>query len=575
MNTKKNNLKTMSGLEYYRLFIKKMVILLVIFSLVPIFLISFVFRYYFLTSYSDKLQGHMSELVQKHKQNIDNFLQERLNNIKLLAESFTIEQLSNEEFLQKHLSLLQKEYDSTFVDIGVVNNDGIQIAYAGNYKLVSANYKDSEWFNQVLKSKYYISDVFLGLRGQPHFIVAVTKQWNNKNYIVRATIDFNSFNSMVENIKIGRTGVAFIVNKTGQLQTKNTNNLQTIVIDFLNKIEIEKEEIHAVQNLKYGGKEFIFIIGSIKGGQWRLIFQQEQGDAFSEVNNARQIGIMVLLFGSIGVILIYYLMSRKMIRFIDQSEIERQRMNEQVIESGKLASIGELAAGIAHEINNPVAIMIEEAGWIQDLLKEEDLKDCENLQEFSRSLLQIRMQGMRCKDITFKLLSFARKTDPRAVKIQVNNIIEEIIKLSKQRARYRHITIKTEFESGLPEIMASPSELQQVFLNLFNNAIDAIGTYNDEGLVTIVTKKVGENVIISFSDNGQGIPSANISRIFDPFFTTKPIGKGTGIGLAICHGIIQKLGGDINVISEVDVGTTFELSIPLIVEKDAEELLTE
>ncbi|MBF0541743.1 MAG: GHKL domain-containing protein [Nitrospirae bacterium] len=564
----------MTGLEYYRLFIKKMVILLVIFSLVPLLLINTVLRHYFLSSYSDKVMEHMTELIQKHKQNIDNFLQERLNNIRVLASSNSMEQLTNEDFLKKNLDILQKEYDNAFVDLGIVDINGIQIAYAGKYKLVSANYKDSTWFNQALKSKYYISDVFLGLRGQPHFIVAVKKQWNNKDYIIRATIDFNTFNSMVEKIRIGATGFAFIVNKTGQLQTRNMYNLQTIngtsVLDFLNKIDLQKEDVHAVQNLQYRGKEFIFFIVSLKEGQWRLIFQQEQGDAFSELYKARQMGIIILLCGSIGVILIYYLMSRKMIRFIELSEQQREKMNEQLIESGKLASIGELAAGIAHEINNPVAIMVEEAGWIQDLLKEEDFKDSENVQEFSRSLLQIKLQGMRCKDITFKLLSFARKTDPRAVKTQINDLIEEIVKLSKQRAKYSHIEIKTEFEQDLPELMASPSELQQVFLNLFNNAIDAIGTANDEGMVSIVTKRTGDTVLISFSDNGQGIPKSNIARIFDPFFTTKPIGKGTGIGLSICHGIIKKLGGDITVSSEVGIGTTFELTIPLFLEKDTE-----
>ncbi|MBF0472807.1 MAG: GHKL domain-containing protein, partial [Nitrospirae bacterium] len=370
------------------------------------------------------------------------------------------------------------------------------------------------------------------------------------------------------------TGFAFIVNKTGQLQTRNMYNLQTIngtsVLDFLNKIDLQKEDVHAVQNLQYRGKEFIFFIVSLKEGQWRLIFQQEQGDAFSELYKARQMGIIILLCGSIGVILIYYLMSRKMIRFIELSEQQREKMNEQLIESGKLASIGELAAGIAHEINNPVAIMVEEAGWIQDLIKAEDFKDSENVQEFSRSLLQIKLQGMRCKDITFKLLSFARKTDPRAVKTQINDLIEEIVKLSKQRAKYSHIEIKTEFEQDLPELMASPSELQQVFLNLFNNAIDAIGTANDEGMVSIVTKRTGDTVLISFSDNGQGIPKSNIARIFDPFFTTKPIGKGTGIGLLICHGIIKKLGGGITVSSGVGIGTKFGLTIPLVLEKDTE-----
>ena len=559
-----------SGIEYYRQFIKKMVILLIIFSLLPILLINTVLRYYFLSSYSDKVMEHLTELIGKNKQNIDNFFQERLHNIQVLSRSNTMEQLLNEEFLAEQLKILQEEYQNVFLDLGVIDDHGQQIAYAGKYKLVKAEYKDTNWFNNALKRDYFISDVFPDQRGQPHFIITVKKSWNEKKYIIRATIDFNTFNTLVEKIRIGSSGFAFIVNKNGQLQTRNMYNLMTTNgtsdLDFLNKIDFERDDknVHIINNQRLGTKQFIFLVMPLKHGQWKLVCQQEQSDAFSELYNARQMGIIVFLLGSFGIVLIYYLMSRKMTKFIDQAEYDREKMNEQVIESGKLASIGELAAGISHEINNPVAIIVEEAGWIQDLLEEEEFKDSENLSEFTRSLHQIKLQGMRCKDITYKLLSFARKTDPRETKTQINHLIEEIVKLSKQRARYNRINVKTDLQEGLPEIMASPSELQQVFLNLFNNAIDAIGNSNDEGLVTITTKRNGNSVLISITDNGQGIPKAIIGKVFEPFFTTKPVGKGTGIGLSICHGIIMKLGGEIQVQSELDVGTTFELNIPLL-----------
>ncbi len=114
-------------------------------------------------------------------------------------------------------------------------------------------------------------------------------------------------------------------------------------------------------------------------------------------------------------------------------------MNEQVIEAGKLASIGELAAGIAHEINNPVAIMVEEAGWMEDLLEEQELQQSQNVDEFRRSLKQIGIQGVRCKEITHKLLSFARKTDPVQHEIQVNDTIEEILSLCEERSKFNNI----------------------------------------------------------------------------------------------------------------------------------------
>jgi two-component system NtrC family sensor kinase len=236
-------------------------------------------------------------------------------------------------------------------------------------------------------------------------------------------------------------------------------------------------------------------------------------------------------------------------------------MDEQIVETGKLASIGELAAGIAHEINNPVAIMVEEAGWIGDLLEEEDLKESSNLDEFKRALNQIRTQGKRCKDITYKLLSFARKTDPREQDVQLNELLEELMALSAQRAKYGNITIKTDFQEKLPAVMVSQSEMQQVFLNLINNSIDAMEKRGGE--ITLRTRVEESHVVVDVEDNGPGIARANLGRIFDPFFTTKPVGKGTGLGLSICYGIIKKYGGEIEVRSVPEVKTTFSVRIPL------------
>jgi two-component system NtrC family sensor kinase len=226
-----------------------------------------------------------------------------------------------------------------------------------------------------------------------------------------------------------------------------------------------------------------------------------------------------------------------------------------------LASLGELAAGIAHEINNPVAVMVEEAGWIQDLLEEEDLKESKNLDEFKQSLKQIRVQGVRCKEITHKLLSFARKTDPRPRDVQLNELVDEVVNLCQQRARYATVKINTELDPQLPAVHASPTEMQQVIMNLINNSLDAIDGRG--GVVEVKTSSKDGFVVLEVADNGPGIPEAYLPRIFDPFFTTKPVGKGTGLGLSICYGIITKMGGKISVSSAIEVGTTFHIRIPI------------
>ena len=251
--------------------------------------------------------------------------------------------------------------------------------------------------------------------------------------------------------------------------------------------------------------------------------------------------------------------TNKMVLIEKQAE---EKMNVQAIEAGKLASVGELASGIAHEINNPIAIMVEEAGWLSDLLSDEDLANPQNMEEFRRALNQIKAQGGRCKDITHKLLFFAKKTDSRVREVQINEIIEETVSTSEQRARESNVTIVLHLDQELPNVSASPSEMQQVLLNLINNAIDAIGTGG--GSIEITSRFNGGYVEIDVADTGQGIPNELINRIFDPFFTTKPVGKGTGLGLSICYGIIKKMGGDITLNSSVGLGATFHVHLPAI-----------
>jgi two-component system NtrC family sensor kinase len=163
------------------------------------------------------------------------------------------------------------------------------------------------------------------------------------------------------------------------------------------------------------------------------------------------------------------------------------------------------------------------------------------------------------------------KTDSRIKEFHLNDMLEELVAISAQRARYSNVTINTNFQSNLPLLEVSQSELQQVFLNLINNALDAMEKTG--GKLEISSKVEGDYVVVGVADNGPGIAKANLSRIFDPFFTTKQVGKGTGLGLSICYGIIKKMGGEIEVRSTVDVGTTFYVRIPLAKEKEKEEVV--
>ncbi|MCF8079944.1 MAG: two-component sensor histidine kinase [Desulfobacterales bacterium] len=547
-----------------------MLLTIIIVSVMPMILVSGITLYQFEISYQEKMHDHLKELVLKHKQNIDTFLREKLDNIRFLGTSFSFEELKNEDFLRDRLEALQNIYGRVFVDLGVVNAKGIQVAYAGPFKLERAVYSNANWFLQAVQSDYFKSDVFLGLRGLPHFIIAVRENWNSEKWILRATIDFLAFNNLVENLRIGQTGFAFILNQRAEFQTKPPLELvpnREPYLGFLRDSGEFNDGVRIMEQDDAMGNKVIYVAAVLKHGDWLLVYQQKASDAFSELNSTVRIALALILLGTILIVTTAFVISKKMVARVAKADKEKELMNDQIIETGKLASLGELAAGIAHEINNPVAIMVEEAGWIEDLLEDEEFKEGENLNEFERALTQIRTQGQRCKEITHKLLSFARKTDSRIQVVSVNDLIEELVLLSEQRAKYSNVTIQLDLQKDLPTVKVSESELQQVMLNLINNALDAMD--NIGGTLKISTRTeenniiIGDHILMEVTDNGPGIPTANLAKIFDPFFTTKPVGKGTGLGLSICYGIVKKMGGDILVKSIMGEGTTFIVKVPL------------
>ncbi len=583
--------KTSEKLSHYSGLRFRIAIIVVIVSITPMALVSGVILYQFNIFSNEMVYAHLEQLILKHKQSIDDFLNQKLSDIGHFSRSYNLDQLRDKDFLQQKLRALQEEYGFVFVDLGLIHESGTQVSYAGPFELQSADYGKSQWFQEAIQRNRYISDVFLGLRGQPHFIVAVKRKWGGSEWIIRATIDFFAFNTLVENLSVGKTGTAFILNQKGEFQTRPPKGKPTLDKDqYLNLFRKGEEALLAqnqqAESLSYllkneaiyldgylyqspvftvekkaaGGDKFIIVAAFLKNSEWLLIFQQEMADAFSKLKRTQYIAGFFSFLGAVGIILVALLVSGRMVKRIDMLDREKEMMNKQVIETGKLASVGELAAGIAHEINNPVAIMVEEAGWIQDLL-EEGIEKEDNLDEFKRALNQIENQGRRCKEITHKLLSFARKTDSRIQTAQLNDIITEVVGLLSQKSKFANVEVEVDLEPDLPTVQASVTEMQQVFMNMIHNALDAME--KSGGKIFIGSNTEDHKVHISIADTGPGIPESSLERLFDPFFTTKPVGKGTGLGLSICYGIINKMGGRIDVESQVGKGTTFHIMIPV------------
>jgi signal transduction histidine kinase/DNA-binding response OmpR family regulator len=237
---------------------------------------------------------------------------------------------------------------------------------------------------------------------------------------------------------------------------------------------------------------------------------------------------------------------------VEERTRELRVAQEQLVQSEKLASIGQLASGVAHEINNPIGVIL---GFAQILVKRMPQDD-----PIYKPLATIEREGLRCKRIVQDLLDFARQGKPTLSMLNINEVIESASRLIPPHINSEKIEVVKGYAPRLPPVLGDANQLQQVFLNILLNAYQAMLS---GGQLRITSRTVGDEVQAIFSDSGVGIPSEYLGRIFDPFFTTKEIGQGTGLGLSVSYGIVEQHGGTIDVDSTVGVGSTFVVKLPI------------
>jgi len=242
----------------------------------------------------------------------------------------------------------------------------------------------------------------------------------------------------------------------------------------------------------------------------------------------------------------------------DQLEMAHRKL----IQADRLASLGQLAASVAHEINNPISGVLNLSMLMQRLIKESGIP-ADRLPEFRKYLAQVAAETSRAGRIVSDLLAFSRRSKPAASEADLNKIVDTTLSLVDHKLKLINIEIEKELAPGLLTLVCDAPQIQQVVINLVLNASESM-TGKPKGKVTVRTRRVAEGVMLEVQDNGEGIPRENLSKIFDPFFTTKEEGKGVGLGLAVVYGIVKSHGGDVEVNSTLKVGTVFRVTLPLV-----------
>ena len=563
--------------HYYTRFFRRFALLIIVFFLVPLFLVGWGINTYYTTFATTRMTNSFHSLVDNHRKIIELFLRERSSKLHLTAHTHSSEYLAQVSNLAHVFEMINLER-SSITDLGVIDEQGRHLAYIGPYDLMDKNYINAFWFKEVMKKGLYISDMFMGFRKIPHFIMAVTRKENGETWILRATINTEVFRSLVENVTIGKTGEVYLLNQQGIFQTS-----PRFRGEIMEKSPFPVESFHEgtrIRTIDADDQNNIprQIVAQtwLKEPHWMLVVKQNYSEAFSDVSHANRVTVIFLILSAIATLIVTVVITKHMVAVIKRRDAEADQLSKQLMQAGKLASVGELSAGVAHEINNPLAIILTERQILLDLVGQTPGLDEGFKKELLDSLSQIDVQVQRCKCITQNLLRFSRRTTSVIETVNLNEFLGEVIELMEREARTSGITFIPELEEGLPPLLTDPSQLQQVFLNLITNAVDAHDG-KPYGSIHISTRSYDENegVEVVFADTGSGISQENLDKIFDPFFTTKSVGKGTGLGLSICYSIIKRLGGDVSVQSELDKGTVFTIFLPYNPPPELQESMNE
>jgi two-component system, NtrC family, sensor kinase len=563
--------------SYYSKLSLRFVLITVACSVVPLLIVGWAINLYYARSAELHMMENFRAQAEHHRRIIELFLDERSAGIQLIARTHSLDYLSERGNLHRVFETMNHEYDESFTDLGVIDEFGKHVAYIGPYDLKERDYSRSFWFKSVMEQGVYVSDMFLGFRKVPHFIIAVAGTDPENRWVLRATIDTEALRSLVEDVRIGSTGEVYLVNEEGVFQTAprfGGKIMERTPLDPAPPHDgIRVRILEAGQSgPRQGLPRQIAARAWLRRPHWMLIVKQDLSEALYDVNRTNRAMLILLHLSAVTILAVSIFTARHMIKVIRRRDEDAEKLNRQLLQASKLAAVGELSAGVAHEINNPLAIIMTERQLLLDAVERGRNLEPELSDQLSSSLTQIQTQLRKCKRITQDLLRFSRRTKSVIEEIDLNALLGEIVQLMEREAGSSGVRFSTDLEPGLPQMLSDPSQLQQVFLNLITNAIDA-HEGKPYGSIRISTRlgDGGESVVVGVADAGSGIRPEHLDKVFDPFFTTKPVGKGTGLGLSLCYSMVEKLGGAITVESESGEGTEFTIALPLKPDKVSDE----
>lgn len=530
--------------------------LTLIVSLTPLVIMTELNHYMYRGALESETRFGIARALSNVSRSLEFVVEERLSALELLIQEKSPDELNSDEKLAVLLANLERSFGG-FVDLGVIDRDGVQTHYAGPYDLQGDRYDDQKWFQEVAARGLYVSEVFMGHRRLPHFIIAVRRGVDRQSFLVlRATVAMELLTSLVFIPDLGPSDDVFIVSRDGVLQTPSLHHgglLEPCPIS-LPPVSMEAELIEDYQE---EGKKFVLGHRSIAKTPFTLMVLKSRLIGAGPYQKTRDEMLALLVISTFFIILVVLWSSTYLVRQIRAADIRRAEMLHKMEFTSKMATIGRLAASVAHEINNPLAIINEKAGLLQDLMQQSEQVPYRD--RILKNLHSITNSVERCGSVTHRLLGFTRTMESQSESIDLADLLQEVLRFTGNEALHRNITVATRYEPGTPPIHTDRGQLQQIFLNIINNSFAAVP---DGGRVDLVVESPRpERVAVTIRDNGSGIPEDKLPYIFEPFFSMK--GKfGTGLGLSITYDLVQRMGAHINISSKLGEGTAVTVEFP-------------
>jgi two-component system, NtrC family, sensor kinase len=542
--------------RYHRELLGRNVLRLGITYLAPLVLLTAYFDVQYRELSSSGRLLHLESVAEHHANVLDLFLRERVVNLVNLIDDPRLPLPPSSAQLEGVLQRLRRE-SGTFVDVGFIDGNGVQQAYSGPFPfLEKRDYSAQSWFLTLVggRERFVVTDSYLGFRNRPHLTIAVSRAQAGGTAMLKVALDPDEVYRQIDSLTGSENLDVSIVNRAGRYQLVPSHLGHPLEASSLMPPPEPRLGIH---HGRTGGREVSYAYVWLRTAPWAVIVRDPAGTARAGLGTA---GSRITLLG-LSVALILVVLSVIVIRAkrLVELQIERELTQAQFEHAARLASVGELSAGIAHEINNPLAIISEEAGLIRDLMNPE-MRAGTTFSDLRPHLDTIEEAVFRCRDITRKLLSFVRKTDIQVRPHDLTQLLDELIDgFWVREMEVANIEVVRRYADERLEVVTDGNQLKQVLLNILNNAADAI---RPPGRITITTARAGDEISVGIADTGKGISREEMGRIFLPFFTTKEVGKGTGLGLSVSLGIVRSLGGQILVESLPGKGSLFTVLLP-------------